>query len=312
MINTPEASRELLWYIGEGFFAASKYCLLVDKQPRKWYAQGNIYVEVVDLSTPKSPNKDDLEDALGKALRIYRNCMRPFIVRHLRKVPGEKPEGLIDRALSDQQSDQFWTTLDKGDDIESAIDFSYFPAIIQRNWLIEQNRQNYGFNQQFDADMTFQSRLWLIREGRNIGEHEDTKVDSEFVRTHLFLIGEVLNKINESDRQSEVEKIRDELFSDDTKERLAEAEERLKEMEAENAKYKKSLLETKERLTDAESKNSKYEKDTAELSKQVDEKENRMKKLLKQQKEAKAQNEKSKSVSTCFYTKKRYLSTSHL
>ncbi len=251
-------------------------------------------MEVVDLSTPKSPNKDDLEDALSKALRIYRNCMRPFIVRHLRKVPGEKPEGLIARALSDQQADQFWTTLDKGDNIGSAIDFSYFPAIIQKNWLIEQNRQNYGFNQQFDADMTFQSRLWLIREGRNIGEHEDTKVDSEFVRTHLFLIGEILNKINELDRQNEVEKIRDDLFSDDTTERLAEGEERLKNVEAENVEYKKSLLETQERLTDAESKNSKYEKDTAELSKQVDEKENRIKKLLKQQKEAKAQNEKSK------------------
>ena len=246
------------------------------------------------MSTPKSPNKDDLEDALGKALRIYRNCMRPFIVRHLRKVPGETPEGLIARALSDQQADQFWTTLDRGDDIESAIDFSYFPPIIQKNWLIEQNRQNYGFNQQFDADMTFQSRLWLIRGGRNIGEHEDTKVDSEFVRMHLFLISEVLNKINEPDQQSEVEKIRKDLFFDDTAERLVEAKERLKDVEIKNAEYEKSLLETKERLTDAESKNSKYEKDTAELSKRVDQKENRIKKLLKQQKDAKAQNEKSK------------------
>lgn len=251
-------------------------------------------MEVVDLSTPRSPNKDDLEDALGKALRIYRNCMRPFIMRHLRKVPGEKPEDLIVRTLSDQQADQFWTTLDKGSDIESAIDFSYFPAIIQKNWLIERNRQNYGFNQQFDADMTFQSRLWLIREGRNIGEHEDTKVDSEFVRIHLFLIGEVLNKINEPDRQSEVEKIRTDLFSDDTAERLAETEERLKDVEKENAKYKKSFSETKKRLADAESKNSEYEEDTVELSRQVDQKENRINKLLKQQKEAKAQNEKSK------------------
>ena len=246
------------------------------------------------MSTPKSPNKDDLEDALGKALRIYRNCMRPFIVRHLRKVPGEKPEDLIAEALSDQQADQFWTILDKEDDIESAIDFSYFPAIIQKNWLIERNRQHYGFNQQFDADMTFQSRLWLIRGGRNIGEHEDTKVDSEFVRIHLFLIGEVLNKINEPDRQSEVEKIRIDLFSDDTAERLAEAEKRLKDVEAENAGYKKSLSETKNRLTDAKSKNSEYKEDTTELSRQVDQKENRINKLLKQQKEAKAQNEKSK------------------
>ena len=246
------------------------------------------------MSTLKSPNKEDLEDALSKALRIYRDCMRPFIVRHLRRVPGETPEDLIANALSHQQADQFWAILDKRGDIESAIDFSYFPPIIQKNWIIEQNRHNYGFAQQFDSDMTFQSRLWLIREGRNIGEHEDTKIDSEFVRTHLFHIAEVLGKINSSDEQGKVAKIRDDLFSDDTAERLVEAEERLKEVETENAEYRKSLLETKERLTDAESKNSKYEKDTAGLSKQVDEKENRIKKLLKQQKEAKAQNEKSK------------------
>ena len=246
------------------------------------------------MSTPKSPNKDDLEDALGKALRIYRNCMRLFIVRHLRKVPGEKPAGLIARALSDQQADQFRATLTKGNDIESAIDFSYFPAIIQKNWLIEQNRQNYGFNQQFDADMTFQSRLWLIRGGRNIGEHEDTKVDSEFVRIHLFLIGEVLNKINEPDRQSEVEKIRADLFSDDTAERLAEAEERLKEMEAENAENKKNLAEVEKHLETVKSEKSKYETDNGTLSKQIDEKEKRRKKLSKQLKSARTQTDKYK------------------
>lgn len=274
--------------------APSLNYILVDKQPRKWYAKRNIYVEVVDLSTPKSPNKDDLEDALGKALRIYRNCMRPFIVRHLRKVPGEKPEGLIARALSDQQADQFRATLTKGNDIESAIDFSYFPAIIQKNWLIEQNRQNYGFNQQFDADMTFQSRLWLIRGGRNIGEHEDTKIDSEFVRIHLFLIGEVLNKINEPDRQSEVEKIRADLFSDDTAERLAEAEERLKEMEAENEENKKNLAEVEKHLETVKSEKSKYETDNGTLSKQIDEKEKRRKKLSKQLKSARTQTDKYK------------------
>ena len=68
----------------------------------------------------------------------------------------------------------------------------------------------------------------LIRGTNSFGEHDDTKVDSEFVRTHLFLIAEVLNKINESDRQSD-EKIREN--SDDKKDRLAEVEKRLEEMQ---------------------------------------------------------------------------------
>ena len=270
-------------------------CILVDKQLRKWYGKENIYMEVVDLSTLKSPNKEDLEDALSKAFRIYRNCMRFFIVRHLRRVPGETPEDLIANALSHQQADQFWAILDKRDDIESAIDFSYFPPIIQKNWLIEQNRQNYGFAQQFDSDMTFQSRLWLIRAGRNIGEHEDTKIDSEFVRTHLFHIAEVLGKINSSDEQGKVEKIRDELFSDDTAERLMETEERLKAVEADNAKHKKTLSEVEQRLAATEVEKSEYEQKNAALSEQVDTKEKQRKKLDRQLKNAQVRNDKRKT-----------------
>ena len=236
------------------------------------------------MSMPKYPNRD----ALRKANDIYLDAMRPFIVHHLKQVQGEKVENLIEDALDLDQADKFWEKLDEDDDTESAIDFSYFPQIIQRQW-------KNAFGQRFNWDLNFQSMLWLIRKGRNSCEHRGKKdLDSESVRMNLLLIADVLGKINKPDEQREVENIRDELFSDDTKERLAEAEERLKDVEAENAEYKKSLSETEERLTDAEAKNSKYEKDTAELSKQVDEKENRIKKLLKQQKEAKAQNEKSK------------------
>lgn len=230
---------------------------------------------------------------MRQANDIYLDTMRPFIIHHLKKVPGETVETLIAKTLTDEQKDKFWAILDKEDNIEAAIDFNYFPLIVRDNWIIEQNNRQYGFGHWFDWDMTVQNMLWLIKDARNACEHRGTKdLDFEFVRINLFLIADVLGKINRPNQQHEVETIRNKL--DDIKERLAEAKERLEEMEAENAEYKQSLSETQKRLTDAESQNSKYEKDTAELSKQVDEKENRIKKLLKQQKEAKAQNEKSK------------------
>ena len=52
------------------------FCILVDKQPRKWYGKENIYMEVVDLSTSKYRNRD----ALDKALRTYLRSVYIFLV----------------------------------------------------------------------------------------------------------------------------------------------------------------------------------------------------------------------------------------
>ena len=241
------------------------------------------------MSKAKYPNRNALRDAND----IYLDYMRPFIIHHLKQVPGENVENLIAEALDDRQADDFWRKLDEDNDIESAIDFSYFPLIIKENWLIKQNRRNYGFAQRFDGDMTVQSKLWLIREGRNACEHRPAKdLDREFVQTHLFLIAEVLSKINRPDQQHEVEAIRNKL--DNTKERLEEAEERLKEMKAENAKYQRSLTEAERHLETAKSEKSKYEEANATLSQQIDEKEKRHKKLSRQLKNARAETDKNK------------------
>ena len=241
------------------------------------------------MSTAKYPNRNALRDAND----IYLDYMRPFVIHHLKQVPGENVENLIAEALDDRQADDFWRKLDEDNDIESAIDFSYFPLIIKENWLIKQNRRNYGFAQRFDGDMTVQSRLWLIREGRNACEHRPAKdLDREFVQTHLFLIAEVLSKINRPDQQHEVETIRNKL--DNTKEHLAEAKERLKSVEAENAEYRESLEKSKKDLETAESKKIEYKQENERLSEEEDKKEKRLKKLSRQLKNARAENEKNK------------------
>ena len=228
------------------------------------------------MSTTKYPNRD----ALRNANDIYLDTMRPFIIRQLKQVRGEKTEDLISRILKPKQRDEFQRVLNETDDIESAIDFSYFPHIIEKHW-------SGAFIQRFDEDLKFQSMLWLIREGRNSCEHRGTKdLNSEFVRVNLFLISEVLAKIN-TDKQREVEAIRDELFYDDTPERLEKAEKDI-------AEYKRSITETEQRLADAESERSEYVEKNAALSKQIDKKENQRKKLDKQLKRAKAQNDKYK------------------
>ena len=228
------------------------------------------------MSKAKYPNRDALRDAND----IYLDTMRPFIIHHLKQVQGEKVENLIEDALDPGQADKFWEKLDEDDDIESAIDFNYFPQIIQRQW-------KDAFGQRFNWDLNFQSMLWLIRKGRNSCEHRGKKdLDSEFVRINLFLIADVLGKINRTDKQREVEAIRDELFPD-TADFLAEAEKHLKDLGSEKS-------ETEKRLADVQSEKKEYEQTNAALSKEVDEKEKQRKKLDKQLKRAKAQNDKYK------------------
>ena len=262
--------------------ALSKYSLLVDKQPRKWYAKQNIYVEVVGLSTTDYRN----QEALNKALNIYRTYMRSFIIFHLKKIPGQKVEDIVMDSLDDagqsDRADEIDRLLRQSNrDIKSIIDVDDFPRLINTNW-------NGSFKIPLNDDKTFRNQLWLIKDGRDQSwaHPPEGDAESEGTRAYLFLIADVLGKINRPDEQREVEVIRDELFPD-TAEHLAKAEKHLKDLESEKS-------ETEKRLADVASEKKEYEKENAALSKQVDEKENQRKKLDRQLKKAKADNDKYK------------------
>ncbi len=88
------------------------------------------------------------------------------------------------------------------------------------------------------------------------------------------MIAEILSKINRPTQQREVKAIQDNLFYDNTKDLLAEAEERIKKLESEKQDYKKrnvelseSLAEKSKSLQDAVSEKEEYEKNTTELKK---------------------------------------------
>ena len=217
-------------------------------------------MEVVNLSKAKYPNRD----ALRQANDIYLDAIYPFVIRCLDKVKGATAEELIKNALR----------LAPDDDIEEKVEISDIAHLVRTYW--------YDFFEgHFDAvDRHYEARsaIGLIVEGRNRASHRPWDLDPEFTRTQLFLIAEVLGKINMSDAQREVEVIREELFNDTTGQLVTIA------VEDEKAKYEKSISELEKCLTAEKEKNKKLSKEVddnaAELDKKKEELEKRSGQLV--------------------------------
>ncbi len=145
------------------------------------------------------PNRDALDDALA----IYRDAMRPFLVHHLRQIPGRRLEETIRISLQGNQAAQFDDNIRKGRSIEDSIDVSDFPALIRNNW-------RGVFSAVFPRDRVIQNRVSDIREIRNeISHPESTDLDAEKTRAHLYMIADVLGRINRPNAKVSVEEIRD-------------------------------------------------------------------------------------------------------
>ena len=70
-----------------------------------------------------------IKKALGDALDIYRDAMRPFVIRNLKRVPGKNLEDAIGAVLRDGQYNQFQKNLQDGRSVEDAIDIGEFPQL---------------------------------------------------------------------------------------------------------------------------------------------------------------------------------------
>ena len=155
------------------------------------------------MATVSRPNKD----ALIGALDIYRDAMRPFIIRSLRNAPGRRVEDAIRYSLNPNQAAQFEQNMIRnGGDLEASIDVNDFPTLIGRNWRDVFSRQFVGGGQ------TVQNAAWLIKEARDDASHPGTQdIDAEFTQAHLFHIADVLGRINAPEQRRAVEEIRDNL-----------------------------------------------------------------------------------------------------
>ena len=102
------------------------------------------------------------QEALNKALNIYRAAMRSFIIFHLKRIPGTNVEDVVIDSVGDWRADEIDRILSESDrDIESVIDINDFPHLVHKNW-------GDAFERTLNDGKTFRKQLWLIVECRNI------------------------------------------------------------------------------------------------------------------------------------------------
>ena len=149
------------------------------------------------MSTINRPNRD----ALSRAIDIFRDAMRPFLIRCLKRVPKTTVETAVERSLSPHHADAFTRDLRSGKDIASAIDVNYFPHLVQRNW-----RDAFAF--ELSGDKSIQSELWLISGARNQVAHPgEQDLEEDFTRAHLYHISTVLGTIKAVEPKRDVDDI---------------------------------------------------------------------------------------------------------
>ena len=135
------------------------------------------------MNSPKRPN----QDALYQALNIYRDAMRPFILRNLKTVQGLAPE------------DRFQN--------EADIDIGNFPYLFREYW-------HDVFKHCFDPDRDIRSAVGIITEARNQVSHPGTEdIDAGYALSRLHDIADVLGQINAPEQKREIEGIRDKLLT---------------------------------------------------------------------------------------------------
>ena len=191
----------------------------------------------------KYPN----QEGLNKALNIYRSAMRSFIVCCLEKVHPKGVEELIVDSLNSRAANKFEQDLHlyKGN-IEASISINTFPHIIRNRW-------DDVFEQQFNPYSNVRNVINLIADGRNQCAHLDTEdLDLDYTWTYLFFISDVLSQINRPDAKREIETILDELFPDDTDERIANMTKQLDTAKAEKTDLEKQVKTKSDRLEEVE------------------------------------------------------------
>lgn len=184
------------------------------------------------MSTTRYPNRDALRDAHD----IYLDALRPLIYQRLRQIPGKAVEELIEDALrNSKEPNRFWEQFGKTGDVEASIDFCHLPHIINIYW-------DKVFKQPFGDDICIRNTSWVIRDGRNTCEHRGKEdLDPEFVRAHLFLIADILERMNKRSDKEAVDQLREARFADDTPKQLAKAEKDLAAAKSDNAQLTRSL-----------------------------------------------------------------------
>ena len=145
------------------------------------------------------PNRD----ALIKAIDIFRDVMRPFLIRSLERAHGLSVEEAIRQSLpNEQQALDFKRNLQQNGDLASAIDVNQFPRLVEQHW-------RDVFSSRFKGDQTIVGKLWFIKGARNQVSHPPTRdLGATYTEECLSHIAYVLGKANSQEGQEAVEGIR--------------------------------------------------------------------------------------------------------
>ena len=150
--------------------------------------------------------KRPYRDALNRAVDIFRDAMRPFIVRKMRQVHGGRVQDAILESLQGRGRDDVKWSLEQGKSVEDSIDVGDFPHIVQKNW-------SKVFRKAFKGERAVENALWQTADARNKAAHPGPEdLDMEYVRSRLYDIADVLGRIDAPAEKRAVEEIRDRLL----------------------------------------------------------------------------------------------------
>ena len=147
------------------------------------------------------PNRKTLSDALD----IYRDAMRPFIIRCLKRVRGGSVEELLKATLRDESYNRLEEYTGEGGCIEDVMDVSDFPRIVAFYW-------SKVFRDAFSGNDNVRDALYRIVDARNKVSHPHRQdINREYAEQRLRDIASVLTEINEPHRSKAVKSLRDAL-----------------------------------------------------------------------------------------------------
>ena len=208
------------------------------------------------MSKAKYPNRD----ALNQALDHYLDAMFQFVSECL-----------------DEQSIREALRLQSSDNLREKMEVKDIADLIKMRWLKSFKEKFKIIDREYIRYYDARSVTSLIIEGRNQVSHQRLReLDTEFTRTQLFFITDILGKIKRSDAQREVEVIRDELFNDTTEQLVTIG------VEDEKAKYEKAIAEMQKRLASAEKNKKKLSKQIVDNAVKLDEKTEELEKRSEQ------------------------------
>ena len=155
------------------------------------------------MTTIDRPNGN----ALREAIDVYRDAMRPFIVRNLRKVRGGKVEDHLCTALWKKEGQIRAQLKPDRSNLNELFDVNDMPYIVRRFW-------RDGFNSAFTNPQGVEAILHIVSDVRNKVAHPGGEdISTGTAETGFEKVIEALERINAPDESRAVERIREQLLA---------------------------------------------------------------------------------------------------